>query len=62
MEKKTYKAPTLRVINIAATEILAGSVIGDINTGNNPPSENDNYDIIGGYDKELGGWGYGSPD
>lgn len=60
MTKKTYKAPTLITINIASTEILAGSLNGDINTGGG--SGNDNYDDISGYDKDNGGWGIGSPD
>lgn len=58
MTKKTYKAPTVKAININATVILAGSVVGDINTGGNP-SDNENYYTIEGYDQ---GWGSGSPD
>lgn len=60
MTKKTYKVPTLRTIDIKASEILAGSLNGDINTGGS--SGNDNYEDISGYDKDNGGWGIGSPD
>lgn len=59
MTKKTYKAPTVKAININATVILAGSVVGNINTGGNP-SEDENYDNIYGYDHDS--WGSGSPD
>lgn len=60
MKKKIYKVPTLRTINIASTEILAGSLNGDINTGSSTLP--DGYETIPGYDKEQGGWGTGSPD
>lgn len=60
MTKKTYKVPTLRTINIASTEILAGSLNGDINTGSSTLP--DGYEIIPGYDEDQGGWGTGSPD
>lgn len=61
MKKKIYLAPDLRAIDIEATELLTGSVpIGDINTGHR--TENENYDVIGGYDPETGGYGTGTPD
>lgn len=59
MTKKTYKVPTLRIIDIKASEILAGSTpIGEI--GGNGAGGNNNYDVIPGYNQ--GGWGIGSPD
>lgn len=61
MAKKTYKAPTVKAINIAATEILAGSLKGSINTGSGSGNNNNNYDDISGYDSENGGWAVGSP-
>lgn len=59
--KHTYSTPSIKLIDIEATELLTGSVpIGDINTGKRPGNEN--YDVIGGYNPETGGYGTGTPD
>lgn len=61
--KKTYKTPELKAINIVSAEVLLeASTLGDITDQGYDPTEDDNYDLLLGYDENEGGWGIGFPD
>lgn len=60
MKRQTYKAPTIRTRELHTANLLVNSPECDINTGNDPSDDNNDY--IDGYDKDNGGWGIGSPE